>query len=161
MSKRFGRNQKRKMREQLQGLQKKDASNAHNLAYYRKQVASLESELRRVIETVESICTYSAAIPAKVRTDRPYGDRWEVPLVERLSNFSVADHASDPWGILRTIDCYALKIYLEEHLGTFSTAVHLKFNGKHSAYVLSEQALRSMPESRIVEELVRHLRKQL
>src|SRR5665811_951240 len=135
MSKRFGRNQKRKMKEEI-------VKSKLSCALAKNQVSYLQQNMKDIVNTVESFCYNSAAIAPKnvysATSDMSFEFRLPVnkkpSLYESISNHTATNYQD----ILSTVSTYRLRSFIESHKDSFSTKVHIKFgNERHVAYAIS------------------------
>ena len=151
MSKRFGRNRKRALLLKLQQLENSN----NNLK------AEIDSGLRVDSKYYEIIDIISRMIPNSCMIE-VYGRKGIVENgVVRISNH-IPFNLNTPLAIeaVRTLDLYRLELSIKRHKSILERAIHLKFKDKRAAYVLSEEAFRSMPIQYIVKNLIECIRNE-
>lgn len=166
MSRRYGRNQKRRHREEIARLNQAYAM-ADGLS---KQLATdlrdAKGTIAEMMTIIDSVCSHSVALPPKQLRGQGPRDRYLPPI--DFSEVIGGDYAPSAVSF-RRIDLYALRVFLESRRDQFSAAVHLEYSaGPHSAYMISEDGLRSMPREMLMHRLVpdigraliEHLRKK-
>jgi len=163
MSRRYGRNQKRHHREEIARLNQE--TERLNLAYSMADGLSkhLATDLRdakdtisEMITIIDAVCRHSVAIPAKQLKGKGPRDRCQVEDLPPIDFSEVIDGKYAPSAVsFRRIDLYALRVFLESRREQFQAAVHLEYSaGPHSSYMISEEALRSLPSETLMYRLV-------
>lgn len=155
MSKRYGRNQKRKAKAEMSRL--KSCISARDQA-----ISVLEGEnsiAKRIITIAREVCPNSIVFePAVV------GDIWHVAhqQVETFDCRVGAEGVMKPVQ-LRSIDLYQLEASMEE--GDFKSIIHFEAslmdrnqNGRRCAYRVSKEAFDVMDVQHITEALAHHLK---
>lgn len=166
MSKRFGRNQKRRMRADLALAQTKITILTDNVQAHQRNASVQQDRVRSIIREIERICEYSSALPPKVHEARKK-DTYRVGIRPKpkpnLAALTMQDCiTSVPDDFMQTVDCHLLEIYLEQNIEAMQLAVHLNCTtGKHSAYMISEAALKSISEEELVKNLMPDVVRQL
>jgi len=173
MSKRYGRNQKRRHRELLAKTEKRLQEmtvaydrDRHLTEYLQQQINRAERTIREMVETIESVCPNSTAIPPKTFTGSGERPSFTVACLDSPLLMSMGVNPNRPIvpEQLRYVNTYALETYVQKHKETLDTAIHLRYQaGGHSAYMISERGFRDIPIGKLVElvarELVNHLRR--
>jgi hypothetical protein len=154
MSKRYGRNQKRKAREQIARLELEKQQMREQIEHHHSTIMAA----RDIVNMVQRIQPMSIIFrPSQIHPDhyRSSDDRFS-PMV-RLNQRDYQPSMID----IRTIDLYDLEVEISE----FKDMVHFECtmfnpnNGKlKSAYRISAEGFKYQPTDKIVEELVRHLK---
>lgn len=158
MSKRFGRNQKRKLKESLVEAQfAADTSNKATLSA-QKQVRDLQRNIKDIVDTVEAFCRNSAAIePKQVHTGTNMHDEFTLPLNREMSLYeAISDYNATNFNdVISTVNTYALRAFIKNHEDTFSTRVHIKFGyDNRVSYAISKDALLAMPTDLLVNRVL-------
>lgn len=140
MSKRYGRNQKRRHREEIANLRREREYLQSTASSCAIELTEARGTINGMVEIIESVCENSVALrPKQVAVDGVgSGINWPVSLYG-----DVVPHSG-----LETVRLVALRLYIDEHRHVFRRAIHLdcaERNGR-AVYVVSEDALRSMPE---------------
>ena len=182
MSKRYGRNQKRRHREEItrlkQEIQIKDMfavrkSQIHdqlkesynNLS---KAFQELKENLEDVVSKIEEVSYYSSVLPMKDFKGDTKGLKQMRVDIRDKPKFTVT-RAVDINCVFKVVDVYALEVILKENRETFQHSVHLRYHtGKESAVMLSETMFRRISDRRfyrqvvelVSEQLAIHIRKQ-
>lgn len=170
MSKRYGRNQKRQHLEEIARLNEALAMSEGLAAHLAKELRQARETIDQMIQEIEAVCEYSAALPPKeVKGSAPV-DHYQVGIPELPPHSRVTMDDVVPSKVsISTVNVSALRSYLRQHHKDFCLAVHLEYSvGRHSAYMISEAALYRMPDDvlfrrvalDIVEKLIRHLKKR-
>lgn len=142
MSKRYGRNQKRKAREEVSRLQHVYLREQGLLRWYGEELQKARDDLDRLVTAIEKVSKHSALLPPK--TVEGTGPVHQCRLLRR------SPLGSPPRG---PVDLYALEMSIQENELDMQTAVHLNYTrGPRAVYMISEQALLMLSE----EDLVRH-----
>ena len=165
MSRRYGRNQKRRAREEITALRQRCQVTEHSAKVERGESARATGMLRQVIDMIERVCPNSIILPPK--QIKGIHEHEELTLQQRsvkmrpfLAPGTTADTVT-----YHTISTHALRLFLESNYETLQKVVHLTYNaGGHSAYMLSEQAFCEMTDLEIIQQigpvLVAQLRKE-
>lgn len=156
MSRRYGRNQKRRHREEIARL-----NQAYTMADgLSKRLATdlrdAKGTIAEMLTIIDSVCRHSVALrPKQLRGQGPR-DRCQVEDLPPIDFSAVIGGDYAPSAVsFRRIDLYALRVFLESRRDQFSAAVHLDYSaGPHSAYMISEEGLRSMPCEMLMHRLV-------
>lgn len=162
MSRRYGRNQKRRNREEIKRLNQAYAM-ADGLS---KRIAAdlrdAEYTISEMVKTIGSVCTHSVALPPKKVAGTRERNYYRVSA-RNIDFPSVVCGDCPPANVsFRTIDLYALRVFLESRREQFQAAVHLEYSaGPHSAYMISEEGLRSLPREVLVRRLVPDIGRKL
>jgi len=125
--------------------------------------------IAEMLTIIEAVCKHSVAIPAKQRIGKGPRDHYQVEQLSAIDFSEVTGgmHALSA-GSFRHIDLYALRVFLESRYEQFQAAVHLEYlAGPHSAYMISDKALWSLPRETLLRRLapdigrllIDHLRK--
>lgn len=167
MSRRYGRNQKRRHRSEL-ALSREEVTRLHQ-AHARSSALALShaADLQEARETIagmirviERVCPNSVAIPPKHRKGSERRNSIRAEVLEQLGEWSVLE--ADLAMTLRTVDLYALELFLRRHHEDFSTAVHLQYSGGgHSVYMISREALLAKSQDDLAKWLVPQIAKEL
>lgn len=171
MSKRFGRNQKRRMREQEAALHEALARDGALLAHVSEQ----KRELEEVLGRARRILGDHVALPPELRGDHPHplGGDFDIPIPERLTPLS-------PSAAMPAIEPMSLRIARMHHLLSWiedgdhqhdPSAIHLRvrLDSGEVAYVISRKAIHSLSAAelqrtifpQIAMELAGHLARGL
>ena len=162
MSKRFGRNQKRKLKEKVENLEYSMKLDSVLLAdvRYKRDVAVMQVE--RMVDIIEEVCQNSIALPPKEsKENSKLYPRYRLPIYEPMELTAGTLFDRDTLSY-KTVDLYKLETFLRDHADSFGVSAHLRFyNGAESAYYISEEGLRCMPDSALVEHLIPEIARQL
>jgi hypothetical protein len=154
MSKRFGRNQKRKLTAELKESHAALVNQINTSQSIRKEQRHLEYELKQVIDLVERFSRNSAAIPPKSieGNDR---DSYRLPIFESSLFANVSSFMpSTSMRASRTIDLHKLEMHIEDNLENFQNCVHIKFgNFSRSPYAMSFDAFVKAPSHYVVHNI--------
>lgn len=178
MSKRYGRNQKQKhlaMIEKLNLVLKNTQSGndkLQNLATDQflqikslsQTVSTLSDNLKSVVNAIEAICEYSAALPPKKIKGEKISERLRI---SRLSTSS--SDLNHPYSVstkfdYETIDLFHLREYLQDNISNLSLAVHMIYSSPdspHSKYMISKRAFQAMPTKILINQLLPEITSEL
>lgn len=168
MSKRFGRNQKRAMREEISALQMARQMDAGLLRNMRSDMACAEGALRRVEELLGP---HTAALPPKrIKTDvEPQSDGSSYFTAYR--QYQTARYWDSPPQDMRVLGtrvtrmCSVLSRLKEADRPDFGVHFFASFNGANAAYAASDEAIKSMRRAdlaqHISESIAHHIVNQL
>lgn len=141
MSKRFGRNQKRRMREQVANLREALARDGALLQYVSEQKRELEEAMARA----RRILGNHVALPPELHGDHPHplGGDFNVAPLEIPSLLSVDD--SGVWAEPTAVSIermHQLLAWIEDH-GHDTRAIHFRvsLDSGEAAYVISRRAI--------------------
>lgn len=162
MSRRYGRNQKRRHREEIARLSLAHGMDDMLIKLMGKDLREAQDKLAEMLMIIESVCFNSVAIPAKtVKGDYPT-DKYTLPLREKIDFSSAIGAVSSSYATFKTVNLYALRDFLEARKESFQLSVHLEYAaGKHSAYMISEEALYSMPRESLLHKLLPDMGRKL
>jgi hypothetical protein len=152
MSKRYGRNQKRRHLAEVERLNQAYSMTDGLLKKIYSDLSDAKSTIAEMLEIIESVCKNSIAIPPKKQDGTWMIDRYRLERARDIDFTAVIGDDPYPSNLsFRTINLYALRVFLRENREQFSAAVHLEYSaGPHSAYMISFDGLRSMPREVLV-----------
>lgn len=154
MSRRYGRNQKRRHREEIARLNQVNTMADGLLKRISADLQDAKDTISEMLEIIESVSTHSVAIPPKKKTGTRAMDHYWVEVRDINFNHVIGGNYAPSAVSFRTIDLYALRVFLESRREQFQAAVHLEYSaGQHSAYMISEEALRSLPREMLLRRL--------
>jgi hypothetical protein len=155
MSRRYGRNQKRKHLEEIVKWKQAQQLSAELMNYYSAELKDARVNMLEMRAIIESVCHNSIALPPKKLMGVGPRDRCRAEAFPPLDlGVVVGDDRPDSIAF-RRIDLWALRVFLKENRETFQAAVHLEYSaGPHSAYMISERGLRAMPRETLLRKLV-------
>jgi len=157
MSKRYGRNQKRRHREEISRLKIENKTERARLEDSERTRAYLKAQARSIVEIIEKICTGSACLPPREFIHRQGGKQMtrRMPIDRERECFPVRGGMVPNVFSSGFVDVHALDIYLQEHREEMKAAIHLQYgDGEgHSAYMLSVSALMARPAYEIEKEI--------
>lgn len=164
VSRRYGRNQKRRHREEIAQLRAAHGMNEALLRDQGRRLREARETIREMVRIIEAVCPYSVALPPKDMALH-YGRHCRLEVRPPLSEmvFGPGDAVGFAPVEGRMVDLHALEMYLEERRDQFQMAVHLRYEGDGGrwGYMLSESALRSMPEEVILRGLLPEVGRQM
>lgn len=156
MSKRFGRQQKRKFRAKVEALENQVVEGRDRIERVQRQAASAID----VIEVVRKINPNSIALAPAIMSERT----WQLDTV--YNQCQLRHSVDDPipkFVDMRIIDLYDLELELINS-PEFMDAVHVKFKASNPGvrpiqvgYKLSKQGLKFTPIENIVHQIARPL----
>lgn len=148
MSKRFGRNQKRRMRAEIQQLQYEksvsDRISEANHSMIRQQAAV-------IIQVGDILGFHFAGLPAKEMPAEFSGDVIKFPAMRRTTSFSsLSEQASDLQSMLDVFELIKPEISIDK----LNRKVHVYLRNKRGdvAYGLTEEAMRGIPKRHLAEQ---------
>lgn len=165
MGKRYGRNQKRRHREEIKKLsselvscRKTGAIATNLLSESRAKINRQQKQLEDIISSIKRVARFSSCVPPETRQ---VNGRYDQYRVESRQPFSMDD--LDIGSIsFEVIDLYRLECFVRDHWKKFSKSAHLRLsNGKESVYMISEEALRNISTRELIERLLPDLAEQL
>lgn len=160
MSKRYGRNQKKKHLMRISELEAAYKMQGGLLAEVSRKKSAAEQTIADMIETIERAAFNSIAIPVKTVFGGDERDSLRCEICEPPP--PVSQQNAPIMATYNTVELYALRAFVEENRDGLSKSVHLKYSaGKHSAYMMSEKALADMPEGRLIEWILPEIAKEL
>lgn len=140
MSKRYGRNQKRKHRAAVAALSQRNEELSKAAGLLRHEVEYYKCAIDRITSAVESICYYSAALPPK---SSPGDTRMNTIRLAVPQDPGFFKDAMAP--LAPTVDLRKLECFMREHKGKLRAAVHLRLHDVgESAYMISKEAFYSV-----------------
>lgn len=153
MSKRYGKNQKRKHRESTALLTKEISRKAFAIGQLRYENAALQEEL----SNAKQIAGYlSIVFPAsKLKTNDPERPYWELP-VEPTYAYSI----SDAIPATRSFTVQRLDVLLNKiEPGVLATARHMiiDFRGESYGYAINAETAKTLPTELLSKMLAREL----
>lgn len=156
MSKRFGRNQKRAMREEISALQMARQMDAGLLRNMRSNMDRAEDALRRVEELLGPHT--AALIPKHIKTGvEPRGDgRFDFTAHRQYQAASYWNSPPQDMGVLGTKVtrmCSVLSRLKEAERPDFGVHFFASFNGAHAAYAASDEAIKSMRRADLAQHI--------
>lgn len=167
MGRRFGRNQKRRLRVQIASLETAQEQGRHQLEQVRSQHRRLEQLLQRATEVLGA---YSVALPPQTecRSDfEPFALSGEflIHVPQPLDLLAADDHTAPP-GMLQVERMYTLLARFEDtRLLDGRMHFRIALASGEVVYAISESALRTLPplelERRIQEEAGRMIARKL
>lgn len=162
MSKRYGRNQKRAHREEIAKWKAAYDSLSQSKS---NDLHKANSVIKKMVTIIESVCQHSVAIDPKIYygTEDPPEKTHLYKQNMATSDFIIGNSKTVSYD---TIDLFKLEAYIRSNAEQFTKAVHLVWGNKKSAYMLSQEALESLPEEflkdqvvpQIIDELIQHIK---
>lgn len=169
MSRRYGRNQKRRHREEIARLNQAYTLTDGLLKRISTDLRDAKGTIAEMLTIIDAVCSHSVALPPKKVTGSKPMNYYRVGVREIEFSDVIGSDCCPSAVSFRTIDLYALRVFLESRHEQFQAAVHLDYSaGPHSAYMISEEALRSLPREMLLHRLapdigrclIEHLRKK-
>lgn len=156
MSRRYGRNQKRRDRKEIARWKQAYEMSDGLLKHISDELRDAKSTIAEMLTIIKAVSRFSVALPPKKVDGERRCDKYQIEVLPALDFNTVIGGACAPSAVsFRRIDLYALRAFLEERRDAFQTAVHLEYSaGPHSAYMISEMALRSLPREVLMRRLV-------
>lgn len=146
---RYGRNQKRAHREEIDRLkaevQRLEAGALEKerlILRYREALSAQNCALAALVEEIRAVCKDSALLPAR-EIDLPGEGPWRLALQEpiRVRFRAFNDSLAEPM-MVAIVDIYEVRAFLEEHLDTFRKIVHVKLPDHRAArFAISREAM--------------------
>ena len=157
MSKRYGRNQKRRHLKEIEELKTINKIRVDTIRDLRERVDILNENNKETASIIESVCKYSVALPPKNIAGQ--SSRKSLRLI-RQTPFRAFDNNFSFCQQDNIIDVYALELFIRENWESFTAAVHIRYHGPGNnsefGYMVSEQALNTMP-SFIIKEYAKDI----
>jgi hypothetical protein len=146
VSRRYGRNQKRAHREEIarlkaevQRLEADALVDRRSINRYSEALAAQRREMAGLVEEIRAVCRDSALLPARevsLPGEGPWRLAMQEPIRIRFRPFSL-----DEPMMISTVDIYEVRAFLEKHLETFRTIVHVKLPRRDVCFAISRQAM--------------------
>lgn len=153
MSKRYGRTQKRKNREQIKKLQNDLEWFKKSRSEWIKLCNKKQAQLEQITDIIEKVSKMSICLPPKVIAGNPEIDSIRIPLWAQSFELPTT---SEPVGntSFQTLDVHALRVFVEENRQALQLMVHLRYGyEKESVYCLSKESLSFLSPALIAEEI--------
>jgi len=155
MSKRYGRNQKRKHLKQIAELERRFVNCEYNLNKYNQIADIAKDQLAEIIAVIEKFSLYSSLLPPKridVQTNLPY-----ITIdLERSSDLEFNFDGTSPENItVESIDLLSLEAFVETNYDYLKNLVHVsvRVDEKTIHYATSKEALMNQRPEYIAREL--------
>lgn len=151
MARRFGRNQKRAMRNQIQSQEKL-------LEQHIEHISSLNHDLRQANEvinlTAEVLGEHFATLPVQTAEVKEIRERYEYPK-RQTSRYSFGDMNPVISAVQYSL-CYIDTYQADARIDELSGAMHMRYKSisGNVAYGVSEEAWRRLPEKLLVTKFV-------
>lgn len=159
MSRRFGRNQKRRMREQLAELGQERERASRFAAAARRE----SDELGRVLAQARSILGRHVALPPELNGNHPYplGGDFDVHI-PGPADFAFVPGAVGPVAELHIEHMRQLMAWVEDH-GIDNRVIHFRvsLDSGSAAYVISRRAIERMSASELQQTLTPQIAMEL
>lgn len=172
MSRRYGRNQKRRHREEIArlGAEVSRMSSAYQLtdglsAELGRKLRQAQEQLREMVEIIERVCPHSVALPPKGVVGGAARNHYR--LQARPPGLTVAAGGNvmlPSWSEAMVVDLFRLRMVLEERREQFAAAVHLVYadpGARPAGYMISRTALAALPEEVLLRQLLPDVGRQL
>ena len=146
MSKRFGRNQKRKLREAVETLKAEATKQKANAEHYRKVRSRKEMQFDMLVTAIEQIAPHSVCLPAKtieVENNHGYFNLAIYPPIDWTAYDATAPVESVYFSEQRLQE---FCVDIEEYRDKFETLVHVytKDHDCNMHYMISNDVLYTM-----------------
>lgn len=149
MSKRYGRNQKRRHRERIAALE--EAYN-RDVPMLQSSLAKVRRERDEIVETVTRRLPFSAMLPPRTLRAQINGAAFCYPRLGRYD---------DPPGEVR-VDLHKLEVAIEEDIERLLYEIHVRLESRGCYYAVSRQVLaeasyRGVIEHHVAQEVARRM----
>lgn len=161
MSRRYGRNQKRRHRERIAELEKTQTRLLHANTRALEKAASVQEEMKLLIEAIDAICPLSAVLKPKVKPIDPgYVASGGFEYVEPGEHYAMIG-VNDPIPMSVPLTRVRRKLYeilaeVQDNPLEFKRAIHLIARSpddhRRASYFVSMEALQSAREMHHVYE---------
>lgn len=143
---RFGRNQKRKLREEVKQHKIEAKMNKELAGFYKKSRDSAEAQLDRIISVIEQICPNSVCLPARtIEVDNAgQTEYFQLAMYPKPMYFRAFDDTCESEPIAYTTQrLVEFCIDIEDYRDKLQTLVHVytKDNHCNMHYMISNEAL--------------------
>lgn len=150
MSKRFGRNQKRKLQRSMQNA-------IDNAIQCQQQLAQHRKAMNWVQQLYDALPQHSVLKPVQeVEFNVPPGlSEFDVPI-GRAQRYIGEYCAAEPFLPMELCKLRALILFVEAHKDEFQQAVHFKVrlgSSRQAAYAITKQALAYLPAGVLAEQI--------
>lgn len=159
MSKRFGRNQRRRLRQEIENLRLSDNMHRGLLVHQREKINELDQFVRDVVEIVGEI---SAVNPTPARQNGfslSNTSSFQLPPYERSNFNSLEDPAQQ--SVVRLVTMDVLETKVEE--GVLSDAIHfhVRLGNNKVVYAISKPAVAMLPRRVLIDRFHSEISRQL
>jgi len=156
MSKRFGRNQRRRLRQRIANLEEEVQKDEDSVKRLRQELRDKKAELDHVARMIEAVAPNSVCLSAKtVRMDECPPETYKMGVYPKTPlDYTLND--LEPF-TFREINLSRLKVVLEEYRSAFEVAVHVLIeNNAEVGYYITREALEcvGLPRDYIAREVV-------
>lgn len=155
MSRRYGRNQKRRHREEVARLNQGYLMAAGLSTKLGIDLRAANDTISKMVDIIGAVCNHSVALAPKKVIGNAERKHYRVGAHEAVEFREIT--GGDRYSFapsFRSIDLYALEVFLESRRETFQAAVHLDYSaGRSSVYMISEEALRALPREALLHRL--------
>ncbi len=151
MSKRFGRNQKKRLKEKLDKLINRNKALAYD---YNK----IKSRCNDIHITIERVLNNSILLPPKEIPGDTTLPKFALPIYESLNSNSLTTETLE----YKIIDLHKLDILIRENRETLQKSVHLMISDRSElCYYLSSNAIKNVSEEYLFNYFLPKVTKEL
>jgi len=154
MSKRYGRQQKRKARDEVDALTEALAMNQGLIRHMGDKLREADAVVQHMVNAVESVCRNSIALTPQTHVAREERDRFKMMIRDEL-NMTLYDAPATPtMATFRTVDCYKFETIVNKYREEMQLAIHINYrNERKVSYMISEQGLQDIPMDYLVRQV--------
>lgn len=159
MSKRFGRNQRRRLCQEIENLRLSDNMHRGLLVHQGKKMNELDQFVRDVIEIVGEMSAVNPNPAMQNGFSLSNTSSFQLPAYERLSINSFEDQR--PLGLVKLTTMDVLETKVED--GVLSNAIHfhIRLGDDKVVYAISKSAVAMLPRRVLIERFHREISRQL
>jgi hypothetical protein len=162
MGKRFGRNQKNRLRKQIDNQKQQIEMTDGLLHHIQLKNDYLEKKFQRIIGMIGEIHSNSVALdPKKARGDAgAYDGRYRIGVEKKLRPTLYGDSLNRM--SLETVDLFELQAIVEESHVHFGHYVHLVLGNEHEwTYFISKKALMVADDETVLKRIIPDIARRL
>ncbi|RLI66893.1 MAG: hypothetical protein DRO67_00580 [Candidatus Asgardarchaeum californiense] len=163
MSKRFGRNQKRKLRNRIKELEEALERDDSLIKYMRGRIDQLEYEFNKLVTCIEQIAPNSVCLPPKKIEAHVNCDRMYMPLYSPISFDMTNSAVPVPLEVSR-VKLSKFCVDIEKYRERFETLIHVYTEDRYCdiKYMISDNVLNTvgLPTTYVAQEIANYWRKE-
>lgn len=159
MSRRYGRNQKQRHREEIARWKQAYENESRLFRTAKSDLAAADKTIREMIAAIERVCRHSVVLPPKTIAGMESRDHLRLGVLSPLE-VTRCISPNDTWFdiVTHTVDLHALHVCMRDCWETFGLAVHVEYGTVEKvAYMISPEALSRMPPKELEEHIAREL----
>lgn len=149
MGNRFGRNQKRRMRQEIADLKEAYNRECKLLA----NMSSSLSDLREEIHDAKTILSHNSIAfkPSDVRVNNCYNNTFRYPQSEVFDSMFISDSTKIESLTFTNVDLPVMAAFVDTDKFTNNKHFMVRYGNRKYGYAISEQALKMMPKEHMIK----------